>query len=379
MSKTSYKVYVGEVGSAYTDKVQTAADYAAAVKNVADAEALIIGANKALTSAQTALTDAQTAMTEVKKAKINASAALTNLQTTVDNTRAAYEAAIEHSSDSSESSAIKAAKVAYEAAVLAYEKFDAILVDTDADLPALNSEDNYEDLLAATIEEIEAIIVRAQAVVEDAQAYKAKATADMEDYKTLSEEAQAYFESLLPEDFNKISPNEENDNIEREIQAKIDAVNGDVANARGVIDMINESTRKINNGISESGNTPVEPTDDSDEPVDPVDPVDPVEPSDEPKVYAYVGTEEVTADNFNDKKEEVTNAGYEKSLEFEDVTHIYIIAPAEGVEVNALTTTPFGDSEIELEQESVMIVDNIQYIIYPTLELSNIKVSIIKK
>lgn len=376
MSKTSYKVYVGEVGSAYTDKVQTAADYAAAVKNVADAEALITGANNALTSAQTALTDAQTSMTEVKKAKINASAALTNLQTTVDNTRAAYEAAIEHSSDSSESSAIEAARVAYEAAVLAYEKFDAILVDTDADLPALNSEDNYEDLLAATIEEIEAIIVRAQAVVEDAQAYKDKATADMEDYKTLSEEAQAYFESLLPEDFNKISSNEENDNIEREIQAKIDAVNGDVANARGVIDMINESTRKINDGISESGNTPVEPTDDSDEPVDPVDPVD---PSDETTVYVYVGTEEVTADNFNDKKEEVTNAGYEKSLEFEDITPIYIIAPAEGVEVNALTTTPFGDSEIELEQESVMIVDNIQYLIYPTLELSNIKVSIIKK
>lgn len=376
MSKTSYKVYVGEVGSAYTDKVQTAADYAAAVKNVADAEALITGANNALTSAQAALTDAQNAMTEVKKAKINASAALTNLQTTVNNTRAAYEAAIEHSSDSSESSAIEAAKVAYEAAVLAYEKFDAILVDTDADLPALISEDNYEDLLAATIEEIEAIIVRAQAVVEDAQAYKVKATADMENYKTLSEEAQAYFESLLPEDFNKISPNEENDNIEREIQAKIDAVNGDVANARGVIDMINESTKKINDGISESGNTPVEPTDDSDEPVDPVDPVD---PSDETKVYAYVGTEEVTADNFNDKKEEVTNTGYEKSLEFEDVTPIYIIAPAEGVEVNALTTTPFGDNEIELEQESVMIVDNIQYVIYPTLELSNIKVSIIKK
>lgn len=368
MSKTSYKVYVGEVGSAYTDKVQTAADYAAAKKNVEDANALIKGANNALTAAQNALTDAQNAMTEVKKAKLNASAALSNLESTVATTKAAYRAAIEHSDDASQSSAIEAAKVAYEAAVLAYDKFNAILTDTDADLPSRNSEDNYEDLLAATIEEIEAIIVRAQAVVEDANAYKEKATADMENYKTLSEEAQAYFESLLPEDFNKISPNDENDMIEREIQAKIDAVNSDVNEARGIIDMINESTDKINNGIRESGNTPVEPVDPAEDDSD--------EPAQTVKLYAYAGLDEINTDNFSEKAVELTEEGYSKDFSFDDAMPIYIASPVSGAVITGTTNVAsFGTVDVEFEPESTMTVNDVEYALY-TLELTNLTLTI---
>lgn len=365
MSKTSYKVYVGEVGSAYTDKVQTAADYAAAQKNVEDANALIEGANAALTSAQNALTDAQAAMTEVKKAKLNASAALSNLESTVATTEAAYRAAIEHSDDASQSSAIEAAKTAYEAAVLAYDKFNAILTDTDADLPSKNSEDNYEDLLATTIAEIEAIIVRAQSVVEEAQAYKEKAEADAENYKTLSEEAKDYFESLLPEDMDNIPANDENDNIEREIQAKIDAVNSDIADARGIIDMINESTDKINNGIQESGNTPADPSEeDSDEPIDTV------------KLYAYAGLDAINADNFSDKAVELTEEGYNKSFSFAEAMPIYIAAPVSGAEISGKTNVAaFGEVDVEFEPESTITVNDTEYALY-MVELTDLTLSI---
>lgn len=367
MSKTSYKVYVGEVGSAYTDKVHTAADYAAAVKNVADADDLIAGATDALDAAQSALTDAQAAMTEVKRAKINAEAALANLQNSVDTTRAAYEAAIAHSQDGSESAAVEAAKIAYEAAVAAYNKFDAILVDTDADIPALNSKDNYEDLLASTIEDINAIIVRAQSVLEEAQAYKQKATSDMENYKNIADEAAEYFESLLPEDFNKISPNDENDNIERAIQAKIDAVNSDVESARNVIDKINESTAKINNGISEA-NVPVTPADDSDD--------TPADPADEDTVFVYAGTDEVTSDNFGSVAEELTNTGINKSFDFgEEETRINIVVPAEGVVLSATTTTPLGTFDVEFEDPSAIEYNGKQYSLY-VVELTNLNVNI---
>lgn len=372
MSKTSYMVYVGEVGSAYTDKVQTAAEYAAAVKNVADAEELIDGANDALESAQNALTDAQNALVEVRKAKVNATAALSNLESAVETTRAAYEAAIEHSQDSSESSAIEAAKLAYEAAVKACNKFKAILVDTDADINSLNSEDNYEDLLVKTISEINAIIVRAQAVLEEAQAYKEKATSDMENYKDIADEAAEYFESLLPEDLNKISPNEENDLIERAIQKKIDDVNNDVDSARNVIDMINESTEKINTGISDSQ---AGPSDDSDgEGGD--EPTPDVPTPDQPTtVLAYVGEVNVDETNFAANAEAIAS-GLDKSLQFDVATPIYIVYPVSGVQVNAKTNVePFGEVDVELEPDHQLTVDSVEYNVC-MVELTNISVSI---
>lgn len=371
MSKTSYMVYVGEVGSAYTDKVQTAAEYAAAVKNVADAEELINGANDALESAQNALTDAQTALVEVRKAKVNATAALSNLESAVETTRAAYDAAIEHSQDSSESSAIEAARLAYEAAVKACEKFKAILVDTDADIKSLNSEDNYEDLLVKTIDEINAIIVRAQSVLEEAQAYKEKATSDMENYKDIADEAAEYFESLLPEDLNKISPNEENDLIERAIQKKIDDVNNDVDSARNVIDMINESTEKINNGISDSQAGPSDDSDGGDEPTPDVP-----TPDQPTTILAYVGEVNIDETNFADNAEAIAS-GLDKSLEFDAATPIYIVYPVSGVQVTATTNVePFGEVDVEFEPDHQLTVDNIEYNVC-MVELTNISVSII--
>lgn len=248
------KIYVGEIGSAYTEKVEAYAYYLAALQNVEDAITLSGLSDEAYEDAEAALTRAQAALADVKTTKSAALTAYTNAQQNYDTALDAYNVLAAAYNINENPTAEDAAELANAKAVLddAADELHQVwnvLVETDADLWDDNRHDGYEDLMTANVANIEALIDDAKSNAAFALAHISKAKGDAEAAYQDFLEKKGKFEALLPEDFDVLPTNEENDEIEKQIAAAIKRINEGIAACNAITASIVESTNKINKAI----------------------------------------------------------------------------------------------------------------------------------
>lgn len=248
------KIYVGEIGAAYTDKVEAYAYYLAALQNVEDAITLSGLSDEAYEDAEAALVKAQAALADVKTTKSAALTAYTNAQQNYDTALDAYNVlamaySINENRTDEDAAELANAKAILDDAADELNQVWNVLVETDADLWDNNRHDGYEDTMVANIANIEALIDDAKSNAAFALAHITKAKNDAQAAYDDFVEKKGIFEALLPEDFDVLPSNEENDEIEKQIAAAIKRINEGIATCNAITAAIVESTNKINKAI----------------------------------------------------------------------------------------------------------------------------------
>ena len=197
------KIYVGEIGSAYTEKVEAYAYWQAALKNVKDAETLSTLSNEAREDAELALERANTALENVLQNNYN------NALTIYNNIAAAYN--MKDNPTDEDVAELTNAKAILDDTSDELKQVWNVLVETDADLWDDNRHDGYEDLQTTNVANIAALIDEANSNAAFALAHVQKALNDAQAAEQDYNNKKGKFEELLPEDFDVLPTNEEND------------------------------------------------------------------------------------------------------------------------------------------------------------------------
>jgi hypothetical protein len=124
-----------------------------------------------------------------------------------------------------------------------------VLVETDADLWDDNRHDGYEDLQTTNVANIAALIDEANSNAAFALAHVQKALNDAQAAEQDYNNKKGKFEELLPEDFDVLPTNEENDEIEKQIAETIKRIKEGIAVCNAITAAIVDSTNKINKAI----------------------------------------------------------------------------------------------------------------------------------
>ena len=248
------KIYVGEIGSAYTEKVEAYAYWQGALKNVKDAEALSTLSNEAREDAELALERANTALENVLATKEAAKTAYNNAQNNYNNALTIYNniAAAYNMKDNptdEDVAELTNAKAILDDTSDELKQVWNVLVETDADLWDDNRHDGYEDLQTTNVANITALIDEANSNAAFALAHVQKALNDARDAEQDYLNKKGKFEELLPEDFDVLPTNEENDEIEKQIAETIKRIKEGIAVCNAITAAIVDSTNKINKAI----------------------------------------------------------------------------------------------------------------------------------
>lgn len=248
------KIYVGEIGSAYTEKVEAYAYWQGALKNVKDAEALSTLSNEVREDAELALERANTALENVLATKEAAKTAYNNAQNNYNNALTIYNniAAAYNMKDNptdEDVAELTNAKAILDDTSDELQQVWNVLVETDADLWDDNRHDGYEDLQTTNVANITALIDEANSNAAFALAHITKAQSDAEAAHQDYLEKKGKFEELLPEDFDVLPTNEENDEIEKQIAETIKRIKEGIAICNAITAAVVDSTNKINKAI----------------------------------------------------------------------------------------------------------------------------------